>query len=160
MDLLESFSNIVDKAYCRLDIVGSGELLEDIRTYVRVHSLDDFVNIHGFQENTEKFFKLCHAFVLPSYSEGMPLSILEALACELPVISTNVVAIPEVITPGLNGFLIDPGDKNQLSEHMLYLVQNPDIAAEMGAAGRQIVLSRFSIERMMAGYERLFEGFL
>jgi glycosyltransferase involved in cell wall biosynthesis len=86
--------------------------------------------------------------VLPSYAEGLPMAILEAMSWEIPVIATNVGAIAEVVTEGQEGFLIEPGDVEALADRMLRIEKNPEMRQRMGQAARKRVETEFSLDAM------------
>jgi glycosyltransferase involved in cell wall biosynthesis len=86
------------------------------------------------------------------------VSILEAMSTGLPVVSTDVGSIGEAISVGKTGYLVPPGDAAQLAWHVTDLLNNPLRARAMGAAARQLVVSRWSLEVMVRGYEHLIES--
>lgn len=88
-----------------------------------------------------------HCFCLPSYAEGLPMSMLEAMAVALPVVATRVGAIPEALSDGAEGLLFDPGDIAALRGHLTRLIREPDTAAALGAAGRERLARDFSLAR-------------
>lgn len=85
---------------------------------------------------------------LPSHAEGLPLVVLEAMACALPVVATRVGALPEVITHGRDGLLIEPGDPSALTAHLSQLLSEADLRRRLGNAARQRVIAAFSQEHM------------
>jgi glycosyltransferase involved in cell wall biosynthesis len=94
----------------------------------------------------QRFFAECDAYLQPSHFEGLPLSLLEAMAHGLPAIATRVGAIPEVITHGADGMLIVAKDRAALAQAMLALADDGVLRARMGAAARDLVMRRFGIE--------------
>lgn len=117
----------------------------------------DLMKEHQFKENIQflgiicgqskvQAFRKADIFVLPSYYENMPNTILEAMAAGLPVISSAVGAIPELIEEGVNGFLIQPGDYRKLSEKMIQLLESPDLRWRMGENNRTKVKSSYDFE--------------
>jgi glycosyltransferase involved in cell wall biosynthesis len=98
-------------------------------------------------------------FVLPSYSEGLPMAILEAMAAGLPVVATSVGGIPEVIREGYNGFLIGPGDVQGLAEKLAILAENPNLRESMGKSSREFAKQELDVKpyinRLVALYESL-----
>jgi glycosyltransferase involved in cell wall biosynthesis len=86
-------------------------------------------------------------FVLPSHSEGQPISVLEAMACALPVIATRVGGIPETVRDGVDGIIVDPGNVGALSDAIERLVTRPQLRREMGAAARRRVQERYDMPR-------------
>ena len=95
----------------------------------------------GWVSGAEKIdvFNIADIFVLPSYNEGLPISILEAMSYGLPILSTTVGGIPEIVENGVNGFLVEPGDKNALLEFLEVLVLNKTKRLEMGEKSRLVV---------------------
>lgn len=156
LDLIDAFHHVVNHVNCRLLIAGKGQLEEKLKEIVYHKKLEQYVTFLGHTERIEEIYKKCHAFVLPSYSEGMPLSIMEAFSCELPVISTNIIGIPELVFHNVNGFLIEPGNRENLTKYMIYLAKNTEIAHNMGIEGRKLICSKFSKERMIEDYRSLF----
>ena len=90
-----------------------------------------------------RFFRVADAFALPSYVEGLPIALLEAMALERPSISTNVYAIPEAVKHMETGILIEPGDSEALADAILKLKNDPTLRAKLGAEGRKFVLENF-----------------
>lgn len=97
-------------------------------------------------------------FVLPSFNEGQPLAILEAMAAGLPVIATTVGAIPATVTDGMGGLLVEPGDVQSLSSAIQRLVDDPDLRLKMGAFNRRVYESRFRPERMFSDFLQCVEA--
>jgi glycosyltransferase involved in cell wall biosynthesis len=90
------------------------------------------------------FLKRSKIFILPSYIENSPISIIEAMSASIPIISTNISGIPEQIIHNKNGFLIKPGDTNMLKKYINILVKNKTLASKMGKEGRIIFKNKFS----------------
>lgn len=105
--------------------------------------------------------QLCHevsqstVLILPSLSEGLGRVLIEAMATGTPVIGTHVGGIPDIIQEGVTGFLVPPADENVLAEKMVYLLENPAKALEMGKKGREFVQNYFSPEIYYQGYEKI-----
>jgi len=95
------------------------------------------------REDVLTFFRIGDLFVLPSYVEGVPIALLEAMSLGLPCISTDVNGIPEAIHPEITGLLVEPGDSEGLSEAIERLVDDPPLAERLGKQGQQFVLSNF-----------------
>jgi glycosyltransferase involved in cell wall biosynthesis len=110
-------------------MVGGGPKKEDLSDKVIKMNLEDEIIFTGMVEHQEihEYYQAADIFVLPSYTEGLPISILEAMACGLPVVATNVGGIPEVITDGLNGFLVSPKNENELVKKLKILTKNQDL---------------------------------
>lgn len=100
----------------------------------------------GYREDMELVYQKCVVACLPSYREGLPKSLLEALASGLPVVSTNVPGCREVVLDGVNGFLVPPKDASSLANAIDALLQNYDLREAMGKYGRRLVENEFSID--------------
>lgn len=100
-------------------------------------------------ERLPKLYQAADIFVLPSTYENMPFALLEAMATALPVVTTNVGGIPEVINDGKNGLLFNPLDFCGLADKVLYLLENPAFASEIGFSGRRTVEERFDWRRIV-----------
>jgi glycosyltransferase involved in cell wall biosynthesis len=98
-------------------------------------------------EQKELYLLDTDIFVLPSWSEGFPLVILEAMAAGCPVISTRVGAIPEVVLDGVTGILVEKQNPQQLAQAMITLIENPDLRRQMGQAGRKRFEEHFTFDR-------------
>jgi glycosyltransferase involved in cell wall biosynthesis len=98
--------------------------------------------------------------VLPSLAEGISNTILEAMATGLPVLATRVGANAELVEAGRTGLVVPPGDPQALADGLIQLAADPGAAAAMGRAGRVRVEQRFSLDAMVAAYERVYEQVL
>lgn len=123
-----------------LKVGGNGEV-EKLQELIANKGISDIVNYEGWVSGDKKTDLLNGAdvYVLPSYKEGLPISILEAMSYSLPVISTRVGGIPEIIINGKNGFLINPGDKEALYESIIKLKNSEELRIKMGELSKPIV---------------------
>lgn len=129
-----------------LTIVGDGNLLESIKTSIRDIPQ---IKVTGFvpREEVFKMLAVSDVFVLASYSEGLPLSIQEAMAFRLPVVATNVGGNPDLVSDHKNGILFNPGDVDALSSSILELSQSSSLRQQMGLTSRQILEGCFLKEK-------------
>jgi colanic acid/amylovoran biosynthesis glycosyltransferase len=128
-----------------LVLAGDGEMRIEIEALIRACSLTERVRITGWisGEQVSHELEAARALVLPSFAEGLPVVIMEAMALGRPVISTFVAGIPELVRPGENGWLVPAGDIEALAGAMRACLQaSPDQLNAMGAAGRERVLQR------------------
>ena len=124
---------------------GDGELRADIEALIRRYRLQDRTRITGWisEERVRDEILNARALVLPSFAEGLPVVIMEAMALSRPVISTFVAGIPELVLEGRNGWLVPPGDVEALTSAMqVCLCTGTDELTRMGAAARERVLAR------------------
>jgi glycosyltransferase involved in cell wall biosynthesis len=136
-------------------IIGDGPQRPKLEALARELSLTDAVHFLGTRSDIPQVLSLLDVFVLSSHMEANPVSILEAMATEKPVVATRVGSVPETVLEGQTGYLVAPGNAQELSARVVELFRDPDRAAAMGRAGREHVLARWSIERMVEGYQDL-----
>ncbi|TMG74003.1 MAG: glycosyltransferase family 4 protein [Betaproteobacteria bacterium] len=122
--------------------------------------IDDAVRLTGWIGPSEKQLLLGSAavFVLPSYAEGLPMSLLEAMAAGLPIVAAEVGGIPDVVTDGVNGFLFTPGDTAVLERLLCRLMHDPELSRRIASAARETVRLRFGADRVIAQLEEIYAG--
>lgn len=127
-----------------LHIGGNGEI-ETLKKYITQYNLTEIVKFEGWVSGEKKNLLLNKAdiFILPSYTEGLPISILEAMSYSLPIISTSIGGIPEIVQNEENGFLIQPGDMEALYNAIIKLSASKEIREKMGKISYQKVQSYF-----------------
>ena len=160
-DLIEAFASIANALpHVTLQIGGNGEE-ELVRAAVRSAGLESRINVLGWVTGETKNALLAHGdvFVLPSHNEGLPVSLLEAMSWGLPVISTVVGGIPQLVRDGQDGLLINPGDREGLAQALLLLGGDSSLRRRMGEAARARVNETFSknkvLPRLQAVYAEL-----
>lgn len=145
----------------QLVLAGDGEMRGDLEALIVLYGLQDHVRITGWisSRQVRDEIQAARAMVLPSFAEGLPVVIMEAMALERPVVSTTVAGIPELVRNGQDGWLVAPGDTDALVEVLSEVLQS-DIAhlQAMGRQGRQRVIERHDIDVEAAKLLRLFEG--
>jgi glycosyltransferase involved in cell wall biosynthesis len=114
----------------------------------------------GYQEDVAPFYAAFDALVLPSSNEGTPVSAIEALASGRPVVATRVGGVPDVVEDGRDGFLVEPGDTGSLAQRLAQLARDPELRERMGKAGRERVLPRYAVERLVDDVDRLYRSLL
>jgi len=152
--LLRAFSDI-SKKYpgIKLIIAGEGSLKDELKSLCRQLDLSDSVQFLGNVENVELYFKNADIFVLTSTYEGLPLTVLEAMASGLPIISTNVGGIKDVVTD--NGLLVDDGNQTELIQAMEKLIQDCNLRKRLGSNSR-LHVAKFDIRNISAQYQNLY----
>lgn len=150
-DLLEAIVILAER-FPRLQVLlgGDGEL-ESIRSRAAALGIADKVRLLGWVRGDDKRALLARAslYVLPSYHEGLPMSVLEAMAAGLPVVATPVGGIPEAVCDGVEGFLVQPGDVVALADRVGRLLADADLRQRMGEAGRRKVEQLFAVEKIV-----------
>jgi glycosyltransferase involved in cell wall biosynthesis len=114
----------------------------------------------GYQEDVAPFYAAFDALILPSSNEGTPVSAIEALAAGRPVVATRVGGVPDVVQEGEDGFLVEPGATDDLAERLARLAREPELRERMGRAGRDRVLPRYAVERLVDDIDRLYRSLL
>jgi glycosyltransferase involved in cell wall biosynthesis len=136
------------------DLVGDelapGEI-EQIKKQIDQAGLGNIVTMHPFVRGSQKIELLREAdiFVYPSYSEGMPMAVIEAMACGLPIIATRVGGLPDLVSNGINGILVDAGSIDQLVSAIQILSTDPDLRFSMQMNSYQTALEKFDIEKLV-----------
>ncbi|MCX7044679.1 MAG: glycosyltransferase [Candidatus Sumerlaeota bacterium] len=155
--LLEAVRRLKD-SYPRLLALSVGKDYEKgaLQGMIDTMGLADHVRLLGYCENVSEPLALADVAVLPSRSESFPVSIIEAMAMRLPVVAARVGGIPEIITNGVDGFLIPSGDAEALATRLRELFADSFLRARLGAAARQTVEERFSLERMIEAIQNAY----
>jgi glycosyltransferase involved in cell wall biosynthesis len=128
----------------------SGDL-NQLNAQVVEAGLEQFIHIQPAVAEAEKIklFRSADIFVYPSYYEGMPMAVIEAMACGLPIVATQVGGLPDLISPGLNGLLVPAGQPDQLAEAIRQLVENPRLRVSMQAGSFRRAQENFDIEKLV-----------
>lgn len=135
-DLIDVIAQHKEEFHGRLKLrVGGNGEVDKVKNLIKEKEISDIVSYEGWVSGARKveLLNASDAYILPSYKEGLPISILEAMSYGLPTISTRVGGIPEIITDGVNGYLIIPGDKDAIYASIKKLLDNPELAKQMGA---------------------------
>jgi glycosyltransferase involved in cell wall biosynthesis len=157
--LLRAWRTVVEKEpRALLDIVGDGTTQADLEALVKTLGLEAAVLFHGRRDDVLPYLRAADCFVLPSSVEGLSNTLLEAMAVGLAVVATRVSGTEDVVEPGASGFLVSPGDEDDLSRQILTVLGDPQLAARMGARARQRVEEALSIDRVAASYLALYRG--
>jgi glycosyltransferase involved in cell wall biosynthesis len=114
----------------------------------------------GYQEEVAPFYAAFDALVLPSSNEGTPVSVIEALGAGRPVVATRVGGVPDVVRDGKDGFLVEPGETDELAERLERLARDPELRERMGREGRDRVLPRYAVDRLVDDVDQLYRSLL
>jgi glycosyltransferase involved in cell wall biosynthesis len=157
--LLEAFAALRAQAPgARLTLVGDGPHRAALEA--QAASLGGAVRFTGYltQEAVAAELAAHDVLVLPSFAEGVPVVLMEAMASRLPVIATRVGGVAELVEDGVNGFLVPPGDAATLAERLGRLIADPELCRRMGLAGRATVEARHDVRTEAAKLAALFRG--
>lgn len=141
--LVRAFENLLGQGYlARLKFVGGGEDRKQLESYVADRALNTLVEFKGAlnHEQTREVLKSADLFVLASFAEGLPVALMEAMAMEIPCISTYIAGIPELIRDRVDGLLVPASSEEKLASAMKLLLDDSQLRRKLGMAGRKRVL--------------------
>ncbi|MDB4876553.1 MAG: glycosyl transferase group 1 [Gemmatimonadetes bacterium] len=140
----------------RVAIAGRGGEEPALRAFVSEHQLEDHVHILGYRSDIANILAASDVYAMPSLSEGLPMALIEAMFARRPVIASRTGGIPEVVTDGVDGLLVPPGDDAALADGLSRLFADAALRDRLATAGRGRAMDRFGVERMVDAYERLY----
>jgi len=165
LDLLEAFSRIA-RHYNDVYLLLVGDVLSSERDRETEQMIKDFLNLEkisdkiimtGYREDISEILRITDIFVLPSYREGLPRSIIEAMAMGVPVIATNIRGCREEVIDGETGILVPPGDVEALTSAILKLYKDLELRERMGSNGRKKAEKEYDEKKVIEKEKRLFE---
>jgi glycosyltransferase involved in cell wall biosynthesis len=139
---------------------GDGKIIGEILERIGKHNLQDRIKLLGFRNDISQILRNIDIFLLASISEGLPMSVVEAMRASRPVVATNVGGLPEVVKSGVTGFLANPGDHHDLAEKLITLLKDQKLRKEMAEKGREVAISMFSLDEMISKYQALYKRLL
>lgn len=143
--------------YVKALIVGGGPEEASLRAQVSNLQLDNWITFLGMRNDISELMEIIDIVVLPSISESFGNVALEAMIAERPVVATFAGGLPEVVRDGVSGSLVPSKSPDRLAEAIATLVLNPEMRQQYGKNGRQIVLSEYSIDKMVSSYIAVFK---
>jgi glycosyltransferase involved in cell wall biosynthesis len=125
--------------------------MKQLKAQVVEADLEKYIHIRQAVIGSEKIdlFRSADIFVYPSYHEGMPMAVIEAMACGLPIIATRVGGLPDLVYPGQNGLLVPAGQPDQLANAIQQLVVDPEMRSSMQMCSFQLAQENFDIEKLV-----------
>ena len=160
-DVLLTFRGLLDRGIdAYLLLVGDGPDREQLER--RAHELGVvrrclFV---GYQDDVARVYSGIDALLLPSANEGTPVSVIEALAAERPVVATRVGGVADVVRDEVDGFLVELGDTDEAADRLAELARKTELRSRMGAEGRARVIRRYAVDRLVDDVDRLYRELL
>ncbi|HEX8904119.1 MAG TPA: glycosyltransferase family 4 protein [Longimicrobiaceae bacterium] len=142
----------------RVVIAGAGgnEIERELRALSRELGVEETVVFAGFRPDPERVLRTLDVFVLSSRSEGFSLSTAQAMACGVPVVATRCGGPEEIVDDGATGLLVSPAAPDELADAVARLLRDPAARERMGRAGHERAQARYSVERMLDGYDALY----
>ena len=141
-------------------MVGDGDMRGEVEALMKRLELDGRIVLTGHRDDVERMMAICDVIVHTSLYEGMGRVLAEALAMGKPLVATAVDGVPEIVKDGERGLLVQPDDPSALAKTIVEMLNDPSRAQAMGQAGREWVLSRFSVETMIRRIDRLYQELL
>lgn len=138
-------------------IAGEGPELGLIESKIAHHEIEEQVHLLGSVDDIPSVLSMVDVFALTSHNEASPVSILEAMSCERPVVAPKVGSIHESVLEGKTGFMVDAGDVDATADRWLRLINDVELRNQLGLAGRQHVIANGSLASMTDGYMELVE---
>jgi glycosyltransferase involved in cell wall biosynthesis len=154
--LLQAFAKVTNLA--RLLIVGDGELQNELTILASELQIIDRVSFLGARSDVREFLSAIDVFVMPSLWEGQPIALLEALAINKPCIATDVDGIPEIITDGINGYLVKPKDIDGLTRMMNLAIADPDRLKQFSTDHTNAIFPKFSAQNMALEAAKIYSS--
>lgn len=158
INTMEKNKEILTKAI--LIIIGTGPEEDRIKNLVSRLGITENVKFIGHSSEVFKLYQASDIFVLPSYAEGMPNSLLEAMACSVSVVASRIGGVVDVVEDGKSGMLFNPGDPISLSSSMLRLIEDSELRRRLGEEARKVIMKDFSIESITANYMDVYREVL
>ena len=155
-DVIHIFKKIYDEIPCKLLLIGDGPERRNLEELCRTIGLCDEIRFLGKQDAVEELLAVADLFLIPSESESFGLAALEAMACEVPVISSNTGGLPEVNIQGETGFLSDVGDVDEMAQNGIKILKDEELLTKF-RANALAQAKRFDISNILPHYEKYYE---
>ncbi len=155
--MVEIFERVQRTVPSTLLMVGDGPERGNAEYLAHRYGIEKKVHFLGKRDNIEELIGCADLLLLPSDNESFGLVALEAMACEVPVVVSNVGGLPEVVDEGEVGFLVEPYHVDEMARRAVEIVGNPTCRREMGKKARQRAKARFCASRIIPQYERYYE---
>ena len=159
-DVIKIFHAVVTKIPSKLILVGDGPDRSSCENLCRELQISDHVKFVGKQAELVELLSAADLFLMPSQSESFGLSALEAMACEVPVISSSVGGLPELVLHGETGYIAEIGDIDRMAKYAIDLLSNDVRHGLFAKAARKRAIENFNIEKIVDLYERHYERIL
>ena len=158
--LLRAWKVVSEKTDSLLYLLGDGPLLKDMKELARALSIFEKVVFKGHVNNIVDYLNAGDIFVLPSLQEGMPNSLLEAMACGMSVVATKIGGVEDIVKDGYNGLLVKPGDAQDLAKGILKLIKDSDMRKRLSDNAHKTILEHYSLESVVPKYLKLYKEVL
>lgn len=162
-DLVDVVRNLKDERFfehknIKFIIAGDGPEYQNLVDYVQKYKLESLIDIIGWIDSTQKqkLLKNSQLLVLPSYNEGLPMAILEAMSYGIPIISTDVGSISEVVIPRKTGYLISPGNVGQLKSAIKEVTENKECWRTLSINAKNLIVNSYNKEKYLNNFQKIY----
>ncbi|MBV8394728.1 MAG: glycosyltransferase [Actinobacteria bacterium] len=160
-DVLSAFSRLLELGVdARLCLVGDGPDRERVERAAHELGISRSTLFIGYQRDVAPYYAFFDALLLPSANEGTPVVAIEALASRRPVVATRVGGVPDVVTDAVDGYLVSVGDVDTMSRRLAELARDPELRRSFGEAGRERVVQRYRVQRLIDDVDALYRELL
>ena len=142
----------------RFELAGEGPELERIIDLIHKYKIEKYFSLKGFVDDMNSFYQGIDLYINTSFHEGLPMSILEAMAHGVPVIAYNTGGLKEILSDGLHGYLLEGRDPKLSAEKCLQLFKDKEMLRKMGIASREKIIKHFSYDKMAENYYNLYSN--
>lgn len=159
--LIRTIAHLIDHVpNVKLLLAGEGELLQECRNLANRLEISKHVEFLGFRNDIDRLLPICDVVVSASCREGLPVNVMEGMACGLPVIATRNRGHNELIQDSKNGWIVEQEDMENMVEKLTILYMNPAMASVMGAFGREIMESSYSVGMVLQQVSRIYQNYM
>lgn len=162
-DLIEVIRQLKDEEFFKMKnikfiVAGDGPEYQTILHLIQEYGLEPMVDVVGWVDNDKKheLLKISQLLVLPSYNEGLPMAILEAMSYGIPIISTDVGSIAEVVIPNRTGYLIQPGNQGQLKISIIDIVTDRLLWKNLSMNARNLISENYNIKKYLSNFQAIY----
>ena len=160
--LLVDAANLLRKRFgnFKVLVVGDGYLKNEINDLVLKHSLVEYFEFAGFSNELEKYYGMSDIVALTSLNEGLPTVIIEAMSAGIPVVSTDVGGVSDLISDNETGLLAESGSPESLAEKLYLLCSDSDLRNKLGNSGKNYVLNKYTVKNLISNFEGLYQSLI
>jgi glycosyltransferase involved in cell wall biosynthesis len=158
-DLLTALPGILDEhPDTKVHLVGSGPLDREVRERIQSAGLSDSVTVYDYVEDITEMYNIASVFCRPSYTEGLPLTMLEAMASGVPPVITGIAGVPEVVTDHKNGVLLEPGAPDEIEQKIIRLFNDPSFQERLSRNAREYIVENLTWEQRTAKVAEVYDS--
>lgn len=163
LDLMDALPIVLEEhPEANFYLLGSGPLEDDVRKVIQSNGLGKSVTLYDYVEDISEMYNKARVFCRPSYSEGLPLTLLESMASEVTPVVTAVAGVPEVVTDYENGILLTPGNTDEIADAIIKLFSNPNVTSNLAKNARKFVMENLTweqrTERVIQVYKHVYRN--